>query len=91
MANFIIKKDGTKKPFDPEKIKNAIMAAAQEAGLSEDRKKEVVDQVSSVVLQMAGEREEIEASEIKNKILQELDSVEPSVSMAWRNYDEDNK
>ena len=91
MANFVIKKDGTKKPFDSEKIKSSIRASAQVAGLSEDRRKEVVDQVSSVVLQMAGEREEIEASEIKNKILQELDSIEPSVSMAWREYDEDNK
>jgi len=91
MANFVIKKDGTKEPFNPEKIKRSIMAAAQEADLSEERRKEVADQVSSTVLQMTGEREEIEGSEIKSKILQELDSVEPSVSQAWRNYDEKNK
>ena len=91
MANFVIKKDGTKEPFNPEKIKRSIMAAAQETDLSEERRKEVADQVSSTVLQMTGEREEIEGSEIKSKILQELDSVEPSVSQAWRNYDEKNK
>ncbi len=91
MANFVIKKDGTKEPFNPEKIKRSIMAAAQEADLSEERRKEVADQVSSTVLQMTGEREEIEVAEIKSKILQELDSVEPSVSQAWRNYDEKNK
>ena len=75
MADFVIKKDGTKEPFDSEKIKRSIMAAAQETDLSEERRKEVVDQVSSIVLQMAGEREEIEVSEIKYRILQELDSV----------------
>ena len=58
----------------------------------EERKKEIVDQVTSIVLQMAGEREEIGGSEIKNKILQELDVIEPSVSKSWRDYDlEKNK
>ena len=87
MANFVIKKDGTKEPFDSEKIKKSIRLAAKETDLSEERIGEVVDQVSSIVLQMTGEREEIEGSEIKDKILQELDSVEPSVSKAWRDYD----
>ena len=87
MANFVIKKDGTKEPFDPEKIKRAILAAAQETDLSEERKQEIADQVSSTVLQVAGEREEIGVSEIKDKVLQELDSAEPSVSQAWRDYD----
>ena len=88
MTNFVVKKDGTKLPFDSEKIKESIMASAQETDLSEEKKKEVVDQVLSTVLQMIGEREEIETSEIKNKILQELDSIEPSISKAWRDYDE---
>ena len=91
MANFVIKKDGTKEPFDSEKIKRSIMAAAGETDLLEEEKKEIADQVSSIVLQMAGEREEIEASEIKDKILQELDSIKPSISKAWREYDEKNK
>lgn len=91
MAKFVIKKDGTKEAFDSEKIKNSIMASAKETDLSEERRKEVVDQVSSIVIQMAGEREEIEVSEIRDKILQELDSIEPSVSATWRNYEEGQK
>ena len=91
MANFVIKKDVTKEPFDSEKIKKSITDAAQDAGLSKERIKEIVGQVSSVVLQMAGEREEIETSEIKDKILQELDYIEESVSKAWREYDGDHK
>ena len=91
MAKEVIKKDGTKEPFNSEKIKRSIMAAAEETDLSEEKRKEVVDQVSSIVLQMAGEKEEIEVSQIKDKILQELDSIEPSISKAWREYDEENK
>ena len=91
MANFIIKKDGTKKPFDFAKIKKSIMSAARDTDLTEERKIEVVDQVSSMVLQMTGEREEVEGSEVKDKILQELDSIESSISKSWRDYDESKK
>ncbi|RLC38062.1 MAG: transcriptional regulator [Candidatus Nealsonbacteria bacterium] len=88
MAKEVIKKDGRREPFDPEKIKNSIRKAADGTDLSEERKNEVVQQVAQVVIQMAEEKEEIATSEIREKILSELDRVEPSVSAAWRKYDE---
>lgn len=91
MANEVIKKDGTKEPFDAEKIKKAIAAAAQQAGLSEERKNEVVEQVAAAAIQMVEEKEEITTSEIKEKILSELDRIESSVSEAWRKYDQEKK
>ena len=91
MANFVIKSHGKKEPFDFEKIRKSIMASTQDIDLTEERRKEIVDQVSSAVLQMTGEREEIEVSQIKSKILQELDFVEPSVSEAWREYEKHKK
>jgi len=87
MANEVIKKDGTKEPFDSEKIRGAIRAAAQRSDLSEERIDEVVNQVSEVAIQLVREREEISTSEIREKILAELDTVEPSISIAWREYD----
>lgn len=87
MASEVIKKDGTKEPFDAEKIKNAIATAAQQADLSEERKNEVVEQVADVVIKMTEEKEEIATSEIKEKILSELDSVESGVAEAWRKYE----
>jgi len=91
MAQEVIKKDGTKQPFDAEKIKKAISAAAQQANLSEERKNEVVEQVTATVVQTAEGKEEIATSEIKEKILSELDSVEPAVSASWRKYDQEKK
>ena len=87
MANYVIKNDGTKEPFDSEKIKRAIMTAAQEANLSEERKNEIVEQVAGTAIAMAEGKEEIATSEIKQKILSELDKIESSVSAAWRNYE----
>jgi len=86
MASFVIKKDGTKEPFDEQKIKNSIAAAATGANLPEERKNELVDQVSALAIQAAAGKEEMATSEIRESILSELDRIEPSVSAAWRSH-----
>jgi transcriptional regulator NrdR family protein len=91
MVNFVIKKDGTRAPFEIQKIKEAIANAAKATGLSEERKAVLAEQVTATVLQGLEGREEVATSEIKKSILEELDIVEPSVSSAWRKYDEENK
>jgi len=91
MAKEVIKKDGTKEPFDAEKIKNSIAAAAQRTDLTEERQNEVVAQVAVKVIQLADAKEEIATSEIRENILSELDSAEPSVSEAWKKHEEESK
>jgi len=91
MAKEVTKKDGIKQPFAAEKIRNSIAAAAQTTDLSEERKNEVVEQVATAVIQMAEGKEEIATSEIKEKILSELDSIEPAISEAWRKHDQEKK
>jgi transcriptional repressor NrdR len=91
MASNVVKKDGTKEPFNPEKIRNSIRAAAGQAGLLEERKNEVVEQVATTAIQVADGKEEIATSEIREKILSDLDRIEPSVSAAWRKYDQEKK
>lgn len=88
MANQVIKKDGSREPFDPEKIKNSIRAAAQRTDLGEERINEVVEQVSKAAIELADSKEEIASSEIREKILTELESVEPKIAEAWRSYEE---
>jgi len=88
MAREVIKKDGTRQPFDASKIRNSIALAAERTSLPEERKSAVVEQVASVVIAMAEQKEEIATSEIRAKILSELDRVEPSVSAAWREYEQ---
>ncbi len=91
MALEVIKKSGEKEPFDAEKIRRSIQAAADETDLSEERKKEVVEQVVNSAIQLAEGKEEIATSEIREKILDELDKIEPSVSATWRKYEEERK
>lgn len=91
MAKEVIKKDGSRQLFDPEKIKGAIKTAAREAKLDEDKTKEVVEKVGGSAIKLAQDKEEIRTSELKGHILEQLDEVEPSVSRAWREYDQKNK
>ncbi|OHA70924.1 MAG: hypothetical protein A3H01_00880 [Candidatus Wildermuthbacteria bacterium RIFCSPLOWO2_12_FULL_40_9] len=91
MAKEVIKRDGAREPFDAGKIRNAVLMAAGEAGLEETKKNEVVEQVTAKIVQMVDAKDEITTSEIKASILAELDSVEPSVSAAWRKYDSEHK
>ena len=87
MAKEVTKKDGTKEAFEPEKIRSSIMAAAATVDILEERKKEVADQVTKAAVQMTEVKEEITTSEIREKVLSDLDQVEPSISASWREYD----
>lgn len=88
MAKEVIKRDGSRESFSEEKIRNSIRAAAQEAGLPEDRISQVVDQVAQTAINAAAQKDEIATTEIREIILRELDTVEPSAADAWRRYDQ---
>lgn len=88
MAKEVIKRDGSREPFSEDKVRNSVRAAAQDAGLPEDRVGKVVDQVSQTALDAAATKDEIATSEIAEIILRELDSVEPSAAAAWRRHDQ---
>ncbi|MDP2927153.1 MAG: ATP cone domain-containing protein [bacterium] len=91
MIKFVVKRDGTKESFDPEKIKKGIRAATRKANLSEERTVVVVEEVLAKVLQSAEGREEIPTLAIRDKILSELDVVEPAASAAWREYKKEQR
>lgn len=88
---MVIKRDGSKQPFDAEKVKSAIASAAREAGHDDARVASIVDQVSAGVLALAGGVEEIATAEIKMKILADLDTLAPEVGAAWRKHDLEKK
>ena len=91
MIKLVVKKDGSKEPFDAEKINKAIRLAGQAAGVEEARIEEVIKVVLAKVFQLGEGKEEIASSEIKETVLEELDVVEPSISASWREYDQNKK
>ncbi len=88
MANFVIKKDSTRVPFDVAKIKSAVMSAASEAELDDDKASSLAEEISSSVATSFEGQEEVSSSELREKILSELDASAPTVGESWRKYDE---
>ncbi|MHA1874649.1 MAG: ATP cone domain-containing protein [Candidatus Heimdallarchaeaceae archaeon] len=84
----VIKTDGRKEAFDAEKLRRSVEAAVMESDVSEDRRKDVIDRVVRVAREMTENRDEIRTSEIRARILRELDTLEPSISKAWRTYEQ---
>ncbi|OGG36722.1 hypothetical protein A2110_00085 [Candidatus Jorgensenbacteria bacterium GWA1_54_12] len=91
MARTVIKHDGTKEPFDADKVKKSVQMAAEDAGLEPDRVQDAVMRASQAALELAAGVEEIATSELRDKILEVLDNIEPTAGDSWRRYEETNK
>ncbi len=91
MPTSVIKRDGLREPFDADKIRRSIASACEDAGLEEFRKNEVTEQTAGQVLTLLEGSDEVATADIKQKILAELDKVEPSAAEAWRRYDREQK
>lgn len=89
MVNMVTKRDGSEEPFNEDKIKNAILAAAKAAGIAADQQSRIAKEVSEKTADFFEAEEEITTDEIREKVLSLLDALEPKVSEAWRKYDEE--
>lgn len=87
MATFVTKKDGTKLPFDPEKIKASVVAACLDAELPNEEADKISVEISHLVIEALKDIEEISTTEVRDKVLAELDMLHPNVAEAWRKYE----
>lgn len=90
MANFIIKKDGAKEPFNAQKIKSAVVAAARQAGLTAEEGAKIAEEVANTIAQSVKNLNEILGAEVRARALSQLDAIAPAVAGAWKKYDEEN-
>ena len=80
----IIKKDGTKEPFDNGKVLKAIEKSA--ARVMHHITNEELEQFLSNLEAMIGNREEIIVSDMHHVVEAALESVMPSVAKSYRDY-----
>ena len=90
MANFIIKKDGTKEPFNVQKIKSAVLAAATQAGVTAEEGAEIAEKVASTIVQSVANLSDVLGVEVRARALSQLDVIAPTVAEAWKKYDKEN-
>lgn len=87
MATFVTKKDGTRLPFDPEKIKASVVAACLDAELTNEEADKIALKISDLVIKALDSIEELPTTEVRDKVLAELDMLYPSIAEAWRRYE----
>ena len=87
MAKIVIKKDGTKQPFDESKIRKAIAMAVQQTDLPDERRGSIVEQVSNSVIGDLASKDEVLSSEIRGIILGQLAQLEPSIVESWKKHE----
>jgi transcriptional repressor NrdR len=91
IMTVMIKRNGRRERFDPAKLRKAIAAAANEAGLPVDRCEALVDELTDEVAREVLAKGEVRAVELRERILARLDRAEPRLARAWRDYDREAK
>ncbi|MSU60416.1 MAG: hypothetical protein EXS52_00675 [Candidatus Staskawiczbacteria bacterium] len=87
MATFVTKKDGTKLPFDPEKIKAAVVAACLDAELANEEADKIAIEILNLVVGVLKDVEEVSTTEVRDKVLAELEMLHPNIAEAWKKYE----
>jgi transcriptional regulator NrdR family protein len=82
----IIKKGGQREKFNLNKIKKSLIFAIERTELSQEKKNELVEEITKKVLDFVKEKGEIFTAEIEAKILLELDENCPQAAKLWREY-----
>ena len=82
----VIKKDGTRQPFDPEKIIIAVSKSANRAmsPLTDDDKEKIVSYVEDYIQNY--QREEITVPQMHNLVESALEFFKPEVAKSYRDY-----
>jgi len=91
MPKQVQKRKGYQEEFQVEKLRRSIENAAKEAGFSEDKVFQVVEEISSYVLENVKDLESVDTQSIRSMILNKLDETYPEVANAWRKYDKEVK
>ncbi|WP_414469749.1 ATP cone domain-containing protein [Methanobacterium sp. ACI-7] len=83
----VIKRNGKKEPFQPQKLRKSIENAVTDAGFTVTKQMKAVEHATQDAENIARERNEISVEELRNEIVNDLESDAPEVAQAWRNYE----
>ena len=83
----VIKRNGKKERFNAQKVRKSIENAVSDAGFTLTDKMDAIDSATSDAENIAKNRNEIKAQEIRNEVLNDLESDAPEAAQAWRNYE----
>ena len=83
----VIKRNGQKEQFKEEKVRMSVEGAVRDAGMDISQKREVIDHAAQDAIQMARGMDQVDAKQIRDTVLRDLEQDDQQVAQAWRNYE----
>jgi len=87
----VIKKNGEKQEFDPEKIKRSVEKAAREVRLSDERLKDIIVKVAQPVIVKIRDQDTIKTEDIRKEVIETVRQEAPEVAEAWKDFEQNKK
>lgn len=91
MPQTVQKRDGSVESFQVEKLKNSLRKAATQANYPPEKVSQVVEEISSYVLDSVKDLENVDTQSMRTLILNKLAETYPEVFESWLRYDREIK
>ncbi len=83
----VIKKNGKKEEFQPDKLKRSVEQAAREVKLSEEKMKQIVVKSTKPVIEYIYQKPEVKTQEIKEKVVEAVEKEHKEVAKAMKEFE----
>jgi len=87
----VIKSTGKKEPFKPEKVRKSIENAITDSGSTLTKQMKAIEHATHDAENLARGRNEISTKDLRNEIVNDLESDAPEAAQAWRNYEKQHQ
>jgi transcriptional repressor NrdR len=86
----VIKRNGKKEPFKPQKLRKSIENAVTDAGFTVTKQMKAIEHATKDAESLAMNRNEISTKDLRNEIINDLEGDAPKVAQAWKNYEKEH-
>ena len=83
----VVKRNGKKEPFRAQKLRKSIENAVSDAGFTITDQMKTIEHATQDAENLARNRNEISTTELRNEVVNDLESDAPKVAQTWRNYE----
>lgn len=83
----VVKRNGKKEPFRAQKLRKSIENAVSDAGFTITDQMKTIEHATQDAENLARNRNEISTKELRNEVVNDLESDAPKVAQTWRNYE----
>lgn len=83
----VIKRNGQREQFKEEKLRMSIEGAVKDAGFDIGEKRDVIQHASQDAAQMTRGMDQVDAKQIRDTVLRDLEQDDQQIAQAWRNHE----